>query len=147
MCICQSGYTGQDCSTRIDICEANRPCKHGSTCFNLVDTIEASIYPKYSCKCAPGYTGVNCEIEQETTTTTTTTRGVRLLKNEIKTVPTTSTSSQNGLFVLDLNIDVDEFHRRKAQIIVEFERRFGILMIIKKDANTAKEMIYSYHPK
>ena len=109
ICICQSGYTGQDCSTRIDVCDANRPCKHGSTCVNLVDTIEASIYPKYSCKCAPGYTGVNCEIEQEketTTTSSTTTRGVKLLKNEIKKVPTTSTT--NGSFVLVLNIDVDE---------------------------------------
>lgn len=211
MCICQTGYTGQDCSTRIDICQSsslcqhgaqcisrsdalgyecrcqpgftgrncqhidichlNRPCKHGSTCVNLVD-IDASIYPKYSCKCALGYTGVNCEIKQdcegeECEEETTTTRRVKLLKKsntyEVKTVPTTTTSttttsttteettiesnSQNGSFVLVLNIDVDEFHRRKAEIITEFERRFGILMLIKKDPNTSKEMIYPYHPK
>ena len=38
--------------TEIDECEAN-PCEHGGTCTDGVNS--------YTCECADGYTGVNCE--------------------------------------------------------------------------------------
>lgn len=37
----------------INECESS-PCKHGATCIDLVNA--------YQCNCAPGFSGLNCEI-------------------------------------------------------------------------------------
>lgn len=53
-CACQPGYTGVDCSIRVDVCSRLKPCQHASRCVNHGDT-------DYECKCARGFTGKNCE--------------------------------------------------------------------------------------
>ena len=54
-CQCKSGYTGKDCSIRIQQCDPN-PCLHG-LCISLVDG--------YRCQCSVGYTGADCHLVQE----------------------------------------------------------------------------------
>ena len=51
-CDCEdTGFTGQTCQVDIDECEVE-PCRHNSTCTNLIND--------YSCSCWPGYDGKNC---------------------------------------------------------------------------------------
>ncbi|XP_953592.1 uncharacterized protein TA09570 [Theileria annulata] len=68
LCICNSGYTGWDCSIPIDYCNKHcRPlqkgisCKHTlcnqGNCINLLEN------PYYKCDCGAFYKGENCEIE------------------------------------------------------------------------------------
>ncbi|CAH2107056.1 unnamed protein product [Euphydryas editha] len=55
-CQCPQGFTGSRehymCDTEVDLCYSS-PCRHAGACVRR----EAG----YSCVCAPGYTGVNCE--------------------------------------------------------------------------------------
>ncbi|CAF4503736.1 unnamed protein product, partial [Didymodactylos carnosus] len=37
-CVCDSGWTGNDCLTDIDECETLKPCKAAKTCLNLPGT-------------------------------------------------------------------------------------------------------------
>ncbi|XP_033211055.1 sushi, von Willebrand factor type A, EGF and pentraxin domain-containing protein 1-like isoform X2 [Belonocnema kinseyi] len=53
-CECPDGYTGKDCTTRIDYCK-NLPCKNGGTCVNGL--------LNFSCKCLQTFTGLYCETE------------------------------------------------------------------------------------
>lgn len=62
------------------------------------------------------------------------------------TVGTDEAKTNNGSFVLVLNIHPNEFKRRKSEIISEFEHRFGILMLIKKEPDTKQDMIYPFYP-
>ncbi|XP_013405801.1 fibropellin-1 [Lingula anatina] len=52
VCNCVAGFTGRNCETNIDDCEAN-PCLNGGCCTDGVNTRK--------CNCTHGYTGVNCE--------------------------------------------------------------------------------------
>ncbi len=70
-CICPSGYSGSDCSTRKfssfsttkmkrkkhvnigDPCAVN-PCLNGGTCM-------ANNVGGFTCQCPPGYSGLRCE--------------------------------------------------------------------------------------
>lgn len=49
-CVCQTGYTGYDCSIKVDLCLSN-PCEHAC--------VDHGQY--YVCECRSGYTGENCE--------------------------------------------------------------------------------------
>ena len=55
-CQCPPGYTAPegDCATQIDNC-MSVPCQHGGQCDNRVNA--------YVCTCAPGFQGVNCQID------------------------------------------------------------------------------------
>jgi hypothetical protein len=54
---CPSGYTGSGSTgcTLVDNCSPN-PCQNGGTCTNGIAT--------YTCACATGYTGTNCQTQQ-----------------------------------------------------------------------------------
>ncbi|XP_072908661.1 protein crumbs homolog 2-like isoform X1 [Hemitrygon akajei] len=52
VCLCQRGFTGENCSVNIDECESD-PCMNGGTCEDQTDGFE--------CQCAPGLTGVTCQ--------------------------------------------------------------------------------------
>ena len=54
-CVCDAGYTGEFCETKIDFCAA-KPCKNDAFCIN-VNSAE-----KYNCQCKPGFKGPNCEV-------------------------------------------------------------------------------------
>jgi len=61
------------------------------------------------------------------------------------TTDTNKTSNtNNGSFVLIVNISPSEFRLRQNEIIREFEKKLGILMLIKKDS-TANDMIYPFY--
>lgn len=52
-CLCEEGYVGIYCETKlINMCDSN-PCLHGSSCI-------PSGISSYMCICAPGYHGINC---------------------------------------------------------------------------------------
>ncbi len=53
ICICQDGYSGEDCKTDIDDCK-NSPCQNGGSCIDGINS--------YSCKCKENFSGDNCEI-------------------------------------------------------------------------------------
>ncbi|XP_070201910.1 uncharacterized protein [Littorina saxatilis] len=56
-CLCQAGYTGRNCQSRIRPCDSS-PCFNGAFCVNK-DT-------DYECACTkPSTTGRNCEIDKE----------------------------------------------------------------------------------
>lgn len=74
-CKCLPGYMGKHCQL-VDVCEKLRPCKHNSTCISLAtmqrggksiredeqEQEEEEVYPKYSCQCSAGFTGINCDV-------------------------------------------------------------------------------------
>lgn len=92
-CYCPSGFTGQDCLTKINLC-SSQPCYNNGTCISelneftclcptntkgiycqeLIDPCESNPclnngqcqreYDKYKCDCLSSYTGTNCEIYQ-----------------------------------------------------------------------------------
>lgn len=55
-CVCGPSHTGQHCETEISshICE-NNPCQNNGTC-------RVSPGNRYDCSCTPGFSGTNCEI-------------------------------------------------------------------------------------
>ncbi|XP_069744762.1 protein crumbs homolog 1-like isoform X2 [Narcine bancroftii] len=52
VCICQHGFTGENCSVNIDECESG-PCMNEGTCEDQTNG--------FHCHCAPGFTGVTCQ--------------------------------------------------------------------------------------
>jgi hypothetical protein len=56
-----------------------------------------------------------------------------------------TSNNNNGSFVLIVNISPNEFRLRQNEIIREFEKKLGILMLIKKDSTTANDMIYPFY--
>ena len=52
MCLCATGFTGQNCETNIDECESN-PCMNSTTCCDDING--------YTCQCDAGFTGESCE--------------------------------------------------------------------------------------
>lgn len=55
-CNCEEGWGGLFCNQDLNYCTHHKPCKNDATCTN---TGQGS----YTCKCAAGFTGTNCEIE------------------------------------------------------------------------------------
>ncbi|XP_078617064.1 uncharacterized protein LOC144885163 [Branchiostoma floridae x Branchiostoma japonicum] len=55
-CVCEPGYTGQQCQQEIDECEST-PCQNGGVCYDEVGS--------YLCVCPQEYTGVNCEEDRD----------------------------------------------------------------------------------
>ncbi|XP_058796227.1 neurogenic locus protein delta isoform X2 [Phymastichus coffea] len=53
-CLCDEGWGGLFCNQDLNFCTNHKPCRNGGTCFN---TGEGS----YTCSCAPGFTGTDCE--------------------------------------------------------------------------------------
>ena len=51
-CICDAGYTGDNCETNINECDPN-PCQNGGTCTDGINS--------YTCTCPLGYSGDDCE--------------------------------------------------------------------------------------
>lgn len=96
------------------------------------------------------YIGGKCEDNSDANTTqlSTTSFPTTSYSQVIKdTASNNSQNVQNGSFVLIFNLSINEFFHRKGEIIKDFEKRFGILMLIKKEPQTSKELIYPYHPK
>ena len=52
-CICDEGFTGENCTINIDDCVSN-PCGN-KTCFDIING--------YICACAQGFTGTDCEVD------------------------------------------------------------------------------------
>ena len=78
------------------------------------------------------------------------------LKSSIKTLNeaselsnnNTNASNNNGSFVLVVNITPSEFRLRQNEIIKEFEKKLGILMLIKKEPQSngiMNDMIYPFY--
>ena len=56
-CVCEAGYTGQNCQHQVDFC-ADQPCKNGGTCTNGENS--------FTCSCRPGYaSSPTCDIEND----------------------------------------------------------------------------------
>ncbi|KAF2981748.1 hypothetical protein EK904_014766, partial [Melospiza melodia maxima] len=53
-CLCQSGYTGEDCQTEVNECESS-PCLNGGHCMDLVGN--------YTCVCLEPFVGQRCETD------------------------------------------------------------------------------------
>ncbi|KAJ8686511.1 hypothetical protein QAD02_022305 [Eretmocerus hayati] len=53
-CLCDEGWGGLFCNQDLNFCTNHKPCRNGGTCFN---TGQGS----YTCSCAPGFTGTDCE--------------------------------------------------------------------------------------
>ncbi|XP_032687514.1 sushi, von Willebrand factor type A, EGF and pentraxin domain-containing protein 1-like isoform X2 [Odontomachus brunneus] len=53
-CECPEGYTGENCTTKIDHCESS-PCLNNGKCISHVHN--------YICECSVPFTGRNCETE------------------------------------------------------------------------------------
>merc|ERR1719244_1587077 len=54
-CICNAGFTGNDCETEINQCDGQTCSGHGTCVKGMND---------YSCTCSDGYTGKDCETIQ-----------------------------------------------------------------------------------
>uniref|UniRef100_A0A1I8FHK3 EGF-like domain-containing protein n=1 Tax=Macrostomum lignano TaxID=282301 RepID=A0A1I8FHK3_9PLAT len=60
-CVCLEPYSGSYCTVRIKYCSTEpSKCQNGGTCSSKDSS------PWYSCSCAPGFTGQNCENEHLT---------------------------------------------------------------------------------
>uniref|UniRef100_A0A3Q3IGR0 Heparan sulfate proteoglycan 2 n=1 Tax=Monopterus albus TaxID=43700 RepID=A0A3Q3IGR0_MONAL len=51
-CICKDGFEGERCEVVKDVCQSNRQCQNGGSCFNG------------QCVCTAGHTGLTCEESQ-----------------------------------------------------------------------------------
>ncbi|KAJ8034212.1 Neurogenic locus notch-like protein 1 [Holothuria leucospilota] len=69
-CICRGGYTGIQCADMTanmvgssNSC-INNPCGNGGTCYNSYNSDSGNIVftPQYTCVCAPGFAGNNCNL-------------------------------------------------------------------------------------
>ncbi|XP_038068280.1 mucin-3A-like isoform X2 [Patiria miniata] len=68
MCLCTSEYVGPNCNTQkvnapqLDAC-GSFPCINGAACYNGFNSGSGSnsFIPQYSCVCANGFTGTNCD--------------------------------------------------------------------------------------
>jgi len=60
LCHCTLGFAGALCDTFVDWCgdSAGNPCRNGATCKNVFDQFE--------CLCAPGWTGLLCDVPRVT---------------------------------------------------------------------------------
>ncbi|CAF1227208.1 unnamed protein product [Adineta steineri] len=54
-----STYIGAYCNISSDACAMSQPCQNAATCFP-----NNTLPLEYFCKCAPDYTGYNCEIDE-----------------------------------------------------------------------------------
>lgn len=54
LCMCETGFTGEDCETEIDYC-IGVTCSDNGHCQNSMAS--------FSCMCNEGYTGILCEVE------------------------------------------------------------------------------------
>eukprot|EP00105_Crassostrea_gigas_P042845 XP_019926993.1 PREDICTED: uncharacterized protein LOC105338278 [Crassostrea gigas] len=73
-CICDQGYTGDDCELDEDAC-AESPCVHGRTCIDLTATEELRLGRGYNCSdCPTGYADIDnkCQDVNECNDTTVT---------------------------------------------------------------------------
>ena len=53
VCSCTAGFTGADCSTNNNECNAWNPCRHNGVCVDGIDGI--------TCTCQTGWAGTHCE--------------------------------------------------------------------------------------
>jgi len=51
-CVCDHGYTGEECDLRINFCDDEFICKNNGTCFE--------VEPDFQCNCTDGFTGKDC---------------------------------------------------------------------------------------
>ncbi|NWH87554.1 SNED1 protein, partial [Aegithalos caudatus] len=54
LCLCEPGYTGQQCELDVDECQSE-PCKNSGTCQDLPGS--------FACYCPEGFLGTQCETE------------------------------------------------------------------------------------
>ena len=57
-CLCEEGYSGDNCDMDDDVCGHQQPCAAGSTCTNTGPD-------QYTCTCPSGFTGQNCDMETD----------------------------------------------------------------------------------
>ncbi|CAH1999094.1 unnamed protein product [Acanthoscelides obtectus] len=62
-CLCKEGWGGLFCNQDLNFCTNHKPCRNGGTCFN---TGQGS----YTCSCAPGFNGTDCEAPTDNCLTT-----------------------------------------------------------------------------
>ncbi|KOC66123.1 Neurogenic locus protein delta [Habropoda laboriosa] len=55
-CLCDEGWGGLFCNQDLNYCTNHKPCLNGGTCFNTFNG-----QGLYTCSCAPGFNGTNCE--------------------------------------------------------------------------------------
>ncbi|XP_017761441.1 PREDICTED: neurogenic locus protein delta [Eufriesea mexicana] len=55
-CICDEGWGGLFCNQDLNYCTNHKPCLNSGTCFNTFNG-----QGLYTCSCAPGFNGTNCE--------------------------------------------------------------------------------------
>ncbi|XP_022082302.1 mucin-2-like isoform X2 [Acanthaster planci] len=68
MCLCTGDYVGPNCQTQrgnapqLDAC-GSFPCINGAACYNSFNSNSGTntFIPQYSCICADGFTGTNCD--------------------------------------------------------------------------------------
>lgn len=140
---------GKNCDQQ-DVCIVQRPCQNNSTCVSLTINREQ----KYYCDCQVGFTGTDCASLLATSTITTRTTATQAESTSANTVAKQTDEDKlndtindtKGAFVLMVNINPSEFVKREREIIGEFEKRFGIMMSIKKD-NSQTKMIYPFRPE
>lgn len=63
-CICQNGYSGQNCQSFISTACSSNPCYNGATCISANNG--------YTCVCQTGYSGSNCQQASTSPPVTTT---------------------------------------------------------------------------
>jgi hypothetical protein len=63
-CSCMDGWSGDDCMTNDLECDST-PCQNGGVCTDGVGNYqwEYQTAAIYACACAPGFAGVNCEMD------------------------------------------------------------------------------------
>lgn len=158
-CQCVPGYMGARCHLK-DVCFSS-PCKNNATCISLINSVKKNkkassnheTKSSYYCQCRPGFTGINCDIkiaklqaiEPVTTKAAPSTTTETSILNTTSVQQNTTQQMVNGSFVLIISITPNEFRSRRADILAEFEKRLGVLMMIQKDQNQ-NEMVYEFHP-